>query len=303
MSVHVSSWAWKLRVGDPGLKLVLVKLADNADDAGYSRWRQRRLAEECEMSRSTVQTKLARLVAMGLLEIEDRHGRDGAQLANGYRLKPPPAPASDSGGGASPGEAPPASPGEAPEPSVEPSAEPERGSVEPLSRQRPRDLIFEALAGAIGVEIDDVPRGRAGRGPWNAAVRDLKAEDASPDEILAAAARYRKTWPAVSLTPMALAKHFALLRAEKKRIVPLAPCPECETGGGSHAAGCSLAVRETPGQAHRRWIAESVGSLPAADVAAVIDSWDGIDPVKRLELHEFAERLREERAVDEAEAA
>ena len=82
MSVHVVSWAWKQRVGDAGLKLVLVKLADNADDHGYSWWSQRRLAEECEMGRATVQRKLAKLRELGLLEV-DVQPNGGS---NGYRL-------------------------------------------------------------------------------------------------------------------------------------------------------------------------------------------------------------------------
>lgn len=86
MSVHVSSWAWKQKLGDPGLKLVLVKLADNADDHGYSRWRQERLADECEMSRATVQRKLTKLRELGLIEIERRANGDGFQVANGYRI-------------------------------------------------------------------------------------------------------------------------------------------------------------------------------------------------------------------------
>lgn len=89
MSVHVSSWAWKQKLGDPGLKLVLVKLADNADDSGYSFWRQKNLADECEMSKPTLQRKLAKLEEMGLLQVVPRFGSDGSRVANGYRLVRP----------------------------------------------------------------------------------------------------------------------------------------------------------------------------------------------------------------------
>lgn len=89
MSTHVASWAWKQQLGDAGLKLVLVKLADNADDTGYSYWRQARLAEECEMSKSTVQRKLKKLGELGIVEVVERAADDGSRIANGYRLLRP----------------------------------------------------------------------------------------------------------------------------------------------------------------------------------------------------------------------
>lgn len=114
MSVHVSSWAWKQTVGDPGTKLVLIKLADNADDNGYSYWKQKNLAVECEMARSTCQKKIEKLVALGIVEVIPRYGSDGEQLANGYRILRPGDPARIPGtGGATPGEAGGATPGEA----------------------------------------------------------------------------------------------------------------------------------------------------------------------------------------------
>jgi biotin operon repressor len=95
VSVHVSSWAWKQQAGDPGSKLVLVKLAENADDNGYSFWRQQRLAAECEMSRATVQRKIRLLVEKGFVEVIERRGEDGKVLANGYRIVPTAVPQSD----------------------------------------------------------------------------------------------------------------------------------------------------------------------------------------------------------------
>jgi biotin operon repressor len=129
VSVHVASWAWKQKVGDPGLKLVLLKLADNADDAGFSWWTQKRLADECEMSRPTVQRKIKKLLERGLLVIVPRFGEDGRRVANGYRVVPDsiPPPQNDTpppqfeGGPRLTGDAPPASQVMQQEPSVEPS--------------------------------------------------------------------------------------------------------------------------------------------------------------------------------------
>lgn len=95
MSVEVAAWAWKQKLGNPGLKLVLVKLADNADQDGYSWWKQERLADECEMSRATVQRKLKELRERGYLTVEERKNGQGFKVANGYRLCRPPLHQSD----------------------------------------------------------------------------------------------------------------------------------------------------------------------------------------------------------------
>jgi hypothetical protein len=113
VSVHVSSWAWKQKVGDPGTKLVLVKLADNADDNGYSYWRQKNLAAECEMARSTCQKKIEKLVELSIVEVIPRFGKDGEQLANGYRIIRPSTVPENEAGGADSGEAGGATPGRA----------------------------------------------------------------------------------------------------------------------------------------------------------------------------------------------
>ncbi len=75
MSVHVSSWAWKQPVPDVGTKIVLVKLADNANDDGICWPSQRTLAEECGMGLRTVNRKIAWLLENGLLTAKDRGHR------------------------------------------------------------------------------------------------------------------------------------------------------------------------------------------------------------------------------------
>jgi DNA-binding transcriptional ArsR family regulator len=123
VSVHVSSWAWKQTTGDHGTKLVLLKLTDNANDAGECWPSQRRLAAECEMSRATVQRKLDKLEELGLVEVSLRKRDNGSQTSNLYRILMPTVP-HDEAGVARSGEAGGARPGEAPnEPSLEPSIE------------------------------------------------------------------------------------------------------------------------------------------------------------------------------------
>ena len=86
MSVHVESWAWKQKVGSPIRKLILVKLAQNADDDGWSWWRQGRMAEECEVSRSTIQAHLSALRGMGLIQVIEQKRENGGRSANRYRV-------------------------------------------------------------------------------------------------------------------------------------------------------------------------------------------------------------------------
>jgi DNA-binding transcriptional ArsR family regulator len=86
MSVHVESWAWKQKVGSPIRKLVLVKLAQNADDDGWSWWRQGRMAEECEVTRQTINEHIAALRKMGLVEVTPEQRENGGRGINKYRV-------------------------------------------------------------------------------------------------------------------------------------------------------------------------------------------------------------------------
>ena len=54
MSIRTLDWAFKQKCKSPAQKLVLIKLADNANDDGKCWPSQRYVAEHCEMSRQTV---------------------------------------------------------------------------------------------------------------------------------------------------------------------------------------------------------------------------------------------------------
>lgn len=89
MSVPVEAWAWKQKVGSPLRKLILVKLAQNADDDGWSWWRQSRIAEECETTRQTVNEHIAKLRGMGLIQVIEQKRDDGGRRSNKYRVLGP----------------------------------------------------------------------------------------------------------------------------------------------------------------------------------------------------------------------
>lgn len=72
---------------------------------------------------------------------------------------------------------------------------------------RKPDEIWDALLEACHVEPSSVTA--SSRGAYNKAVADLKAVDATPEEIRRRAAIFRGQWRDVSLTPTALARRWA----------------------------------------------------------------------------------------------
>lgn len=86
MSVHVSSWAWRQPISDSGTKIVLLKLADSANDLGVAWPSQLHLAEHCGMSDRNVRFKLEKLVELALIKVERSKKPDGTWNPNIYRL-------------------------------------------------------------------------------------------------------------------------------------------------------------------------------------------------------------------------
>lgn len=69
--------AMKTRVGNPLRKLVLIKLADNANDMGECWPSYQHIADQCEIDRSTVRRHIKNLEEQRLLRIENRDGPKG----------------------------------------------------------------------------------------------------------------------------------------------------------------------------------------------------------------------------------
>jgi len=67
-------------------KLVLMALADEADDSGFCFPGHRRLAWKCTISERTVRRLVSLLAAQHYLAIEPRFAKDGSRTSNGYRL-------------------------------------------------------------------------------------------------------------------------------------------------------------------------------------------------------------------------
>ncbi|UCJ16933.1 helix-turn-helix domain-containing protein [Pseudomonas sp. MM211] len=85
MSIKAMNWAWEQPL-PPVPKLVLMALADNADDHGYCWPKMKTIAAKCSTSERTVQRTIKTLLAAGLLKKDARFNGSGRQVSNGYTL-------------------------------------------------------------------------------------------------------------------------------------------------------------------------------------------------------------------------
>lgn len=91
MSIHVSSMAWKFSLSScrfkqkSNIKLVLIKLCDNASDEGYCWPSMSRIAKECELSRRSVIDQINKLKELGLIAVNHRYNNN-EQTSNGYQV-------------------------------------------------------------------------------------------------------------------------------------------------------------------------------------------------------------------------
>jgi hypothetical protein len=90
----------------------------------------------------------------------------------------------------------------------------------PRREVRPRapDPIWDALTAACGIDTKQLTT--TARGATNRAVAELRAIDATPDQIRTRAGAYRRTYPNVALTPSALVKHWGQLNGTRPPTAP-----------------------------------------------------------------------------------
>ena len=85
MSMLLMVKAMQTKVGNPLRKLVLIKLADNANDNGECWPSHQHVADQCEISKTSVRNHIKKLESMRLLRIEHREGPKG-NSSNLYHL-------------------------------------------------------------------------------------------------------------------------------------------------------------------------------------------------------------------------
>lgn len=94
MSIRAILWALETECPSPSCKLVLIKLADNANDDGSCFPSRPYIAKHTGLSEATVRTSIKKLEGAGLLAVVPRQ-KDGVNLPNVYQLHVP----ADYGGG------------------------------------------------------------------------------------------------------------------------------------------------------------------------------------------------------------
>lgn len=77
MSIHAVAWAIKTRVGDPALKVLLISIANYADENNRAWPSQKRLAYDTEISERSIRRKLVELEELKLISIEARRHPSG----------------------------------------------------------------------------------------------------------------------------------------------------------------------------------------------------------------------------------
>jgi hypothetical protein len=211
--------------------LVLLALADWANDEGVCWPKVETLCKKARVSRATCQRVLADLERDGALVRDFRQNHSTL-----YRLLPGPqieAPAPEDPEGPHPetpgprDEAPRGLTGEAhnrqrtttePSPTAAPDGDGEtddgQGTLVPLqqgstsTKRRSRvDALWDAVMFVCDIDTGSIPR--SARGGYNAAVRDLREVGAEPAEVIRRAAIFRATYPGARLTPTALARRWA----------------------------------------------------------------------------------------------
>ena len=78
MSMRLMVQAMNCEVGNPARKLVLLKLADNANDDGVCFPSYQYIADQCEMSKRSAISHIDDLIKMGFVSKKARKNKDGS---------------------------------------------------------------------------------------------------------------------------------------------------------------------------------------------------------------------------------
>ena len=89
MSIKCLAWAWGRQL-PPLPKLILLAVADHADDTGFAWPGINGVAEKCGLSRRTIQRHMNYLADKGFITVEPRTRPDGSATSNSYQVNIPP---------------------------------------------------------------------------------------------------------------------------------------------------------------------------------------------------------------------
>lgn len=81
------NWAWEQKL-PPSSKLILMAIADAADEEGNCWPKVKTIAKKCGVSDRTVQRVLKEFIGDNLISVTPRFSQDRRQVSNNYRLNP-----------------------------------------------------------------------------------------------------------------------------------------------------------------------------------------------------------------------
>ncbi len=139
MSMSLMVKAMQTKVGNPLRKLVLIKLADNANDKGECWPSYQHIADQCEISKRSVINHVNKLENMGLLKKQHRKGVHKKNASNLYTLE------LDGESPAPPSESPALPPSESPAPRTSHSLEPVNEPVNEPSLSSKLDVAEKVI--------------------------------------------------------------------------------------------------------------------------------------------------------------
>jgi len=206
MSHAVSNWAWKQKLPAKE-KLVLVKLADSANDDGCCWPSLRTLEPHLGMSRATVGRIVNRLADNGLLRIEQKAAKQGSRRHNYYHLAVP-------WTSSHPDETTSDRSSRLDETMVVSSlceTEPKKPLVREAKasltpKPRKKDPLWDTFTAELGE-----PATKSERGRRNNALKQLREIEATPDQLQSRIRAYRDRWPGIDCTETAIVANWTLL--------------------------------------------------------------------------------------------
>jgi hypothetical protein len=192
------SWVLRHSEAHLGDRLVLIVLADHAREDGTSAWPSlETIAHQSRLSERQARRCLRNLEELGEIR-ETGRSRKGTHIyefplyRRGDNMTPPGGTNHAEGGDRM-----------TPDPSLE------QPSVELLAakpRRRPRNPLWDALTYVFGEPTSPTAISKRGK-----VCRDLKAADATPDQVVARASAWPAHFDDATLTPEALEKHWDTL--------------------------------------------------------------------------------------------
>lgn len=183
---------------------LLSSYADRKSDDGWSMSRKR-IAEEAGIAVSTAEKALRRLVDAGWITKVPVNSPDGTQGWNRYIIHVTRGVVSQYEGGRTERRDP--SP-----PGTTPNQTPQSDPIsDGAARKRPRNELWDALEAEMGPAETRTAQSLRGK-----AVRDLKEVGATPADVHARCAAYRRKYRDLDLTETALLKHWSRLNTPKR---------------------------------------------------------------------------------------